>query len=66
MSNIGFMESCAVHIEALYNYYMKNPKLKPSKAEKESYIKIITELDNMYKYGEIEDKKNTKSCFLKF
>lgn len=55
MSNIGFMQHCTKNIEELYHFYMNNPKKSPSKAEKDEYIKLMYELNQMKTHNEIED-----------
>lgn len=59
MSNIGFMENCTIHIEAFFKVCMEN-KVNPSKTDKESYQKLLYDLDYMYRHDEIEDKKKYK------
>ena len=55
MSNIGFMQHCTKSIEELYKFYTNNPKKSPSKTEKEEYVKLMFELEQMKTHNEIED-----------
>ena len=57
MSNIGFMQHFAKHVEELFNKCIDNPKKNPTSVEKEDYVNTIYRLEQMKKYNEIEDVK---------
>ena len=57
MSNIGFMRNTVNHIEKLFNFYVENKKKYPSAVEKEDYKNFVFQMERIFRYGEMEDKK---------
>lgn len=64
MSNIGFIESCAKNIQDIFNAAITPPPTEDGKRgrcraiserEKQNYIIIVREIEEMKKHNEIED-----------
>ena len=60
MSYIGFMRHTVKRIEELFNYYMKNSRKRLSAVDKAAYKDFIYKMEQLYKWGEIEDVKEYK------
>lgn len=73
MSNIGFIESCALRIQEIFNAAITPPPSTIdgkrgrcraiSEREKQEYIIIVQEIEAMKEHNEIEDMERFKKAY---